>query len=82
MQPAGFEPTMWGDPGFARVERNEAAVTHGGSWAVRKALGVDGVLALQPTFLLPPAQFWGYAAALRGRRLPFQWVGGECAGFA
>lgn len=68
---------MWGDPAFARIERNEAARTHEGSLGVRKGLGVDGALALQPTFLFTPGQFWSFVDALRGRHLysPFgSWV--------
>jgi hypothetical protein len=60
---------MWGDEARVTIERNEAARSHEGSYAVRKSLGVDGALALQPTFLYTPRQFWSYLGATKGRHL-------------
>jgi hypothetical protein len=36
---------------------------------IRKNLGVDGALALQPTFLYTPRQFWRHECVTHGRRL-------------
>jgi hypothetical protein len=67
---AGSPPhRMWGDPRFTRIERNEAARTYRGSLPVRKALGVDGALPLQPMFLLTATQFWSLIQAMKGRHL-------------
>lgn len=60
---------MWGDPAKVIIGRNEAATRHGGNPATRKALGVDGALALQPTFLFDLDQFLGVRASLRRRHL-------------
>ena len=59
---------MWGDEGRVRILRNAAVRTHDGQLTA-KGLGVDGALALQPTFLFAPAQFWSYVGATRGRHL-------------
>jgi hypothetical protein len=59
----------WGDPARATIERNVAARTHHGAVRVRKAQGVDGALALQPTFLFTAEQFWSHLEATHNRKL-------------
>jgi hypothetical protein len=72
---------MWGDESQVRIKRNEAARTHGGNPAVRKRVGVDGALALQPSFLFTSDQFFSHQAAI-GRRHLFaafgSWKGASC----
>jgi hypothetical protein len=60
---------MWGDGDRVTIERNEAARTHEGNPATRKRVGVDGALALQPSFLYGFDQFFGSLAATSGRHL-------------
>jgi hypothetical protein len=69
-----------GDPAFVRIERNTAARTYDGSLHVRKTIGVDGALALQPTFLFSSKQFWSQLESLRGSQLYRRfgsWIGSE-----
>jgi hypothetical protein len=69
-----------GDSAFVRIERNTAALTYDGSLQVRRTIGVDGALALQPTFLFTAKQFWSQLEALRGSRMYRRfgsWIGSE-----
>jgi hypothetical protein len=69
-----------GDSAFVRIERNTAALTYDGSLHVRRTIGVDGALALQPTFLFTAKQFWSQLEALRGSRMYRRfgsWIGSE-----
>jgi hypothetical protein len=61
--------SRFGDERYVPLERNAAAFRYRGGWAVRRNLGVDGALALQPTFLFTADQFWSALDALRGRHL-------------
>jgi len=60
---------MWGDASQITIERNQAAMTHQGNPATRKRIGVDGALALQPSFLYSFDQGFSSLAATAGRHL-------------
>ncbi len=50
---------MWGDPSRVTIGRNAGSRTHEGNHAAYQGVGVDGALALQPTFLYTFQQFFG-----------------------
>jgi hypothetical protein len=61
--------SRWGHSAVKLVDRNRAARGYDGRPALRKALGLDGALALQPTFLFTAAQLWSHLGATAGRHL-------------